>query len=191
MTPGVAAAAFAVGVVLVVAMFLVFAAYNDVVALERRVDKAWANVDVVLKQRWDELPNLVAAVRGVMRFEEDVLANVTRLRAAYAPEAAVRDQAATSQATTSAVRQLLAVVERYPALRSAANVLEMQHEIERLENLITDRRELYNDQVYRLNARIGQVPAVWLAGVFGWQPRPSFTTAAEPTVREPTKVALG
>jgi LemA protein len=70
----------------------------------------------------------------------------------------------------------LAVVERYPEVRSAANVLALQEEIERLESMIADRRELYNDQVYRYNTRIAQVPAVILAGIFGWRARPFFAT---------------
>ncbi|MGZ8528097.1 MAG: LemA family protein, partial [Candidatus Limnocylindrales bacterium] len=71
--PLTAAAAFAVVVVLVIALFIVLATYNDVVALGQRIDKAWANIDVALKQRHDELPNLVAAVRDVMTFEASVL----------------------------------------------------------------------------------------------------------------------
>jgi LemA protein len=59
-------------------------------------------------------------------------------------------------------------------VRSAANVLALQEEIERLESMIADRRELYNDQVYRYNSRIAQVPAVVLAGLFGWRARPFF-----------------
>ena len=152
--------------------------YNAVVALRQRIDKAWANIDVVLKQRHDQLPNLVAAVRGLMAFERDVLTGVTEARAAYSPTAPIPDQAATSEATSAAVRSLFAVVERYPEVKVAANVLALQDEIERLEAMIADRRELYNDQVYRYNTRIAQVPGVLLAPLFGWRPRPFF--AAEP-----------
>jgi LemA protein len=178
MSPMAAAALFGVAVLAVVVGFLVFATYNAVVALELRIDKAWANVDVALKQRWDQLPNLVDAVRGVMTFERDTLAEVTRLRAAYTSSAAIPVQAATSEATSAAVRSLFAVVENYPQLRSQANVLDLQDEIERLEGVIADRRELYNDQVYRYNTRIAQVPAMFMAGLFGWRPREFF--AAEP-----------
>jgi LemA protein len=171
--PGVAAL-FAVGLVLVVVAFLVTATYNDVVALQRRIDKAWANIEVVLQQRHDQLPALIDAVRGVMSFERDVLTAVTQARSAFSPIAPIPDQAATAAQTTTAVRSLFATVERYPEVRSAANVLSLQTEIERIESMIADRRELYNDQVYRFNTRIGQVPAVALAGLFGWSPRPFF-----------------
>jgi LemA protein len=171
------AALFSVVLAFVVILFLVVSTYNDVVALERRTDKAWANIGVALKQRYDELPNLVNAVRGVMSFEQQLLTDVTRLRAQYAPAAPIRSQAETCEATTAAIRQLFAVVERYPALKSEANVLALQNEIERLENVIADRRELYNDQVYRLNTTIGQLPAAMLAPLFGWRPRTFFSTA--------------
>jgi LemA protein len=177
------AALFAFGLLAVIVAFLVLATYNAVVALRLRIDKAWANIDVVLKQRHDQLPNLVEAVRGVMTWEQGVLTEVTRARAAYSPTAPIPDQAATSDATTAAVRSLFAVVERYPEVRSAANVLALQSEIERLEGLIADRRELYNDQVYRHNARIAQVPAVLIAWLFGWRPRPFFEAAAAERAR--------
>ena len=185
------AALFAIALAAVVVGFVVYATYNDVVALRQRIDKAWANIDVALKQRWDELPNLVEAVRDVMAFEQEVLTDVARLRAAYSPTAPIPSQAATSEATTSAVRQLFAVVERYPDLHSQKNVLDLQDEIERLEGIIADRRELYNDQVFRYNTRIAQVPALYLAGLFGWQPRPFFATEPADTARPDTTLAVG
>lgn len=183
------AAAFALIVVLVIALFIILSTYNDVVALGQRIDKAWANIDVALKQRHDELPNLVAAVRDVMSFEAGVLEEVTRLRNAYDPARPIPEQGALSTETSQAVRSLLAVVENYPALRSQGNVGSLQNEIERLEGVIADRRELYNDQVYRLNTRIGQVPAILLAGLFGWRARDFFAVTDADRVRP--DVSLG
>jgi len=177
-TPPDVAAIFAVVLVIGVAGFIVLSSYNAVVALRQRIDKAWSNIGVVLRQRHDQLPNLVAAVRGLMTYERDVLTRVTEARAAYAPDAPIPDQAETSEATTAAVRTLFAVVERYPDIKSAANVADLQDEIERLESMIADRRELYNDQVYRYNTRISQVPGAILAPLFGWKPREFF--AADP-----------
>lgn len=173
--PATAAALFALAVLGVVLLFLVVTTYNAVAALRNRIDKAWANIDVALRQRYDVLPNLVSAVRGVMAFERDVLEEVTAARAAYRASDPVPAQAATSEATTEAVRRLFAVVEGYPELRSAENVASLQAEITRLEDVIADRRELYNDQVYRFNTRIGQLPASLLASVFGWRAAPFFT----------------
>ena len=186
MTPPDLAAIFAVVVVLGVVGFIVLSSYNAVVALRQRIDKAWANIDVVLKQRYDQLPNLVAAVRGLMAFERDVLVRVTEARSAYTPSAPVHDQAATSEATSAAIRSLFAVVERYPDIKAGTNVLDLQDEIERLEGMIADRRELYNDQVYRYNTRITQVPGALLAPLFGWRPREFFAADPLDTVRPDT-----
>jgi LemA protein len=188
MTPAVGAALFAILVLLCIVGFLVISTYNEVVALRNRISKAWANVDVALKQRYDELPNLVEAVRDVMQFEQDVLTEVSERRAAYSDRDPIPRQAQTSDATSAAVRHLFAVVERYPEVRSAGNVAALQAEIARLEDLIADRRELYNDQVFRYNTRIAQVPANALAGLFGWRPLPFF--AADGDERERPSVEL-
>ena len=157
-------------------------------ALQRRIDKAWANIDVILKQRHDQLPALVSAVRGLMAYEQDVLTEVTRARAAYSPTQPIPTQAATSDATSSAVRSLFAVVERYPAIKSADNVADLQSEIERIEGMLSDRRELYNDQVYRYDTRIAQVPTSWLAAVLGWRPREYFRAEPDDRTRPDTRI---
>jgi LemA protein len=178
MTPASVAAAFAIGVVLAILLFLAVVSYNAVVSLRQRIDKAWANIDVVLKQRHDQLPALVSAVRGLMSFEQDVLTDVARARAAYSPTEPIPEQAVHAEETSRAVRSLFAVVEAYPQVKSDANVLDLQNEIERLEGMIADRRELYNDQVYRYNTRISTLPTMVLAPLFGWLQRPYF--AADP-----------
>ena len=124
MTPASIAALFALGLLILIVLFVVVTSYNAVIALRQRIDKAWSNIDVVLKQRHDQLPALVSAVRGVMAFEEDVLTDVARARAAYSATEPIPAQAATSERTSAAVRSLFAVVERYPDLKSQANVLD-------------------------------------------------------------------
>ncbi len=178
MNPASVAAAFAVGLLLAIVLYIGVTSYNAVMSLRQRIDKAWSNIDVVLKQRHDQLPALVSAVRGVMAFEQNVLTDVARARANYSPTEPIPDQAVHSEQTTQAVRSLFAVVEAYPEVKSNANVLDLQTQIERLESMIADRRELYNDQVYRYNARITTLPTMLLAPLFGWRQRPFF--AAEP-----------
>lgn len=174
MSPLQAAALFAVLLLLLVGGFFAVVTYNAVVALRNRIDKAWGNVEVSLRQRFDQLPALVDAVRDLMAFEQEVLEEVARQRSRYLPEAPVADQGEVSAATTAAVRSLFAVVENYPQVRSQENVLRLQAEIERLEGQLADRRELYNDQVFRYNTAIAQVPALVLATILGWRERPFF-----------------
>ncbi len=180
--------ALTVGVVLaiVLVVFLVVITYNTVVALQRRCQRAWANIDVALKQRHDQLPNLVSAVRGVMAFEEQVLEEVTRARAAYSPDASIHDQAVVSEQTSEAVRSLFAVVEDYPDLKSHANVMALQEEIERVETLIARRRELFNNQVYQYNVSIKTVPGTLIRPLFGWREVDMFEATEEERVKPET-----
>lgn len=163
--------------VLAVAVFVAAVTFNALVALRQQVDKAWANIGVALRQRHDELPNLVDAVRGQLAFEQATLQRVTEARAAFAPQAPIPAQASVSDATSRAVRGLFAIVERYPELYSDTNVMSLQAEIERLEIVIADRRELYNDSVNRFNTRIAQLPGAFVASILGWQRRPFFETS--------------
>jgi LemA protein len=176
----------ALGLVLLV--FLAVVTYNNVVSLQRSCQRAWANIDVALKQRHDQLPNLVSAVRGVMAFEEQVLEEVTRARAAYEPDAPIHDQAVVSEQTSSAVRSLFATVESYPQLKSHQNVMALQEEIERLETLIARRRELFNNQVYLVNTAINTVPGALLRPIFGWRDVEMFSADEADRERPSTDV---
>ena len=173
--------AVTVGVVLAIVLvaFLAVVTYNNVISLQRRCQRAWANIDVALTQRYDQLPNLVAAVRGLMAFEEQVLERVTQARAAYEPNASIHDKAVVSEETSSAVRSLFAVVENYPELKSHSNVMALQEEIERLETLIARRRELFNNQVYQYQVAIHTMPAVLLRPFFGWRDVEMFSADDE------------
>ena len=118
-------------------------------------------------------PALVDAVRGMLAFEQDVLGGHPRPRRLLADRADPR-AGRHVRADDRRGALLLAVVERYPDLKSQANVLDLQDEIERLEAMIADRRELYNDQVFRYNTQISTVPTLVLAALFGWRTRPFF-----------------
>ncbi len=186
--PVAVAVAFAVALALLLVFFLAVTTFNLVVALRQRADKAWANIEVVLQQRHDQLPSLVSAVKGLMGFEQAVLEEVTRQRSRWSPDDPPPTQAAASDGTSAAVRTLLATVEAYPDISSDTNVLDLQERISRLEEMIADRRELYNDSVYRYNTTIRQVPGVVLASVFRWRPREFFE--AKTVDRERPDVSL-
>ena len=182
-------AGFALLLALIVVVVVAVTTYNAVVGMQRRVDKAWANIDVILRQRHDELPALVDAVRGALSFERTVLSDVTRARAGYVPEASPAEQGRTSATTSAAVRSLFGVMERYPDLRAEQNVSSLQAEIERLEELIATRRELYNDTVYLYDAAIAQLPGLLFARFFGWTPREYFEAREPVGDRVPVSLA--
>jgi len=168
------------GVLLVAALYAVLI-YNGLVEVKHAVSKHWANIDVVLKQRYDELPKLVETCKQYQQFEAATLQKVTQARA-QAHDARLRqDVPALGQAEAalrSSLGQVFAVVERYPELRANQAFQALMSRITALENAIADRRELYNEAVNINNVRIEKFPDALLARAFGFGPRPLLEFAA-------------
>lgn len=146
--------------------------YNGLVALKHSVSKAWANIDVLLKQRHDELPKLIATCKEYMKFEGDTLEKVIQARSQVSSAREQQDIRSLGKAETSlraGLGQLFALAENYPELKSNESFRQLQSRISTLENTIADRRELYNDSVNANNVRIEQFPDVIIARKFGFQ----------------------
>lgn len=162
---------FLVGTGLLVYIVII---YNGLVRLRNDIDKAWANIDVLLKQRHDELPNLVATCKGYMQYEQQTLERVTQARTAYIRAATVGEKAQADLLTTGALRGLFAVAENYPDLKANNNFLQLQKRISELEDMIADRREFFNDDVNTYNVRIQQLPDVIIASMMKLPHREMF-----------------
>lgn len=148
--------------------------FNGLVALKNDVAKAWANIDILLKQRHDELPKLVEVCKGYMNHERDTLEKITQARSQYQQAVSVDQKAQADQGTTAALRGLFAVAENYPQLKANDNFLKLQNRISELENEIADRREFYNDSVNTFNIRIQQMPDTFIAAFMNLKPSPMF-----------------
>ncbi len=153
--------------------------YNGLVAVKHAVDQAWANIDVLLKQRHDELPKLIDTVKGYMAHEREVLERVTAARAAFSQARTVDEKGAADEAVRGALSRLFAVAENYPQLKADGSFRLLQERISTLEEGIADRREFFNHSVNALNVRIEQVPDVFLARMMGLTPRTLFRAADE------------
>jgi len=153
--------------------------YNGLVRLKNDNDRAWANIDVLLKQRHDEIPNLVEVVKGYMQHEQQTLLAVTQARAASVNAASIRQKATADLMMTGALRGLFAVAENYPQLKANENFLKLQSRITELEERIADRREFFNDDVNTYNTRIGQIPEVFIASFMSLKPRAMFKVSDE------------
>ena len=171
---GLALLAFAAGVVIYTIIL-----YNGLVRLRNENDRAWANIDVLLKQRHDEIPNLVETVKGYMQHEQQTLTAVTQARAASMNAASIGQKAAADLQLMSALRGLFAVAENYPQLKANENFLKLQNRISELEERIADRREFFNDDVATYNSRIGQIPDVFVASFMGLKSRHMFKVSDE------------
>jgi LemA protein len=181
-----------VGILLVVGIvgIIVYAVglYNTLVRLSNNIDKAWSNIDVVLKQRHDELPKLVDVCNSYMKHEQDTLERITNARTAYHRSRGVDEKAQAENQITQALGKLFAVAEHYPDLKANQQFLAVQQRISALENTIADRREFYNESVNLYNIRIEQVPALWVAQQIGYRARPLLTVASSD--REDVRLAF-
>jgi LemA protein len=151
--------------------------YNMLVRLANNIDKAWSNIDVILKQRHDELPKLVEVCNSYMTHERETLESVTTARNAYREDMKTADKAQAENQIVSALGNLFAVAEQYPDLKANQEFLAIQQRISALENTIADRREFFNDSVNVYNIAIQQIPTVWVAQEIGYTTRPLLTVA--------------
>lgn len=153
--------------------------YNELVRLRVENDRAFANIDVLLKQRHDEIPNLVSCVKGYMDHERQTLEAVTLARTASIGAASIPQKAQADVRLTGALHALFAVAERYPNLKANQNFLALQKRISELEERIADRREFFNDDVATFNTRIAQLPEVFLARQMKLRPRQLFQVSEQ------------
>jgi LemA protein len=148
--------------------------YNGLVAMRQRVNQAYADVDVQMKQRHDLIPNLVETVKGYAGHERGTLEAVVQARnaaiAAHGPAA----QAQAENVLSGALRQLFALSEAYPDLKANANFQQLQGELSDIENKIAAARRFFNNSVQEYNSGIQQFPAVLFAASFGFMPHVFF-----------------
>ena len=164
-----------IGVIVLVAY--VAGVYNMLVRLFNNIDKAWSNIDVILKQRHDELPKLVDVCNSYMLHERETLESVTKARNAYSTGLNIDDKAQAENQIVGALGKLFAVAEQYPDLKANQEFLALQQRISALESTIADRREFYNDSVNLYNIAIQQIPTLWVAQEVGYTARPLLTVA--------------
>jgi LemA protein len=163
--------------------------YNMLVRLSNNIDKAWANIDVTLKQRHDELPKLVEVCNSYMVHERDTLEAVIRARNAYGTGRNINENAQAENQMAGALGHLFAVAEQYPDLKSNQQFLAIQQRISVLESTIADRREFYNESVNVYNVAIGQIPAIWVAQQTGYTARPLLTVSVSDRTDPPLAFA--
>lgn len=155
------------GVVAVIAVWFI-GSYNSLVALKNETLNAWKQIDVQLKRRHDLIPNLVETVKGVMNFEQKTLTQVIEARNKAVSAQGIAEKAAQENMLSGALRQLFALVENYPTLKSNENASKLQEELVSTENRIGFARQLYNDMATKFNIALQTFPTNTIAGMFGF-----------------------
>ena len=158
--------------------------YNGLIVLKNQALNGWKQIDVQLKRRHDLIPNLVETVKGAMNFEQKTLTMVIEARNKAIAAPGIAEKAQAENVLTGALRQLFALVENYPNLKSNDNVAKLQEELVSTENKISFARQFYNDIATRFNIAQQSFPANMVAGMLGFTPSELFeiTDAAEKEV---------
>jgi LemA protein len=168
--------------------------YNGLIRVRNGVKLAWCNIDVLLVQRHDELPKLIAVCKGYMQHERETLESVARARADVEGARSSGNVASVSiaeGALRTGLSSLYAVAERYPDLKANDLFKNLQTRISALETAIADRREIYNDAVNALNVRLETFPDVLIARPFAFTPAAMLKFGANETSNIDLKPAFG
>ncbi len=159
------------GFILALLALYVITVYNGLVQLKNNIERNWSNIDVLLKQRFDELPKLIKVCEAYMQHERQTLEAVIKARSLVSQAHGGEEQMRAQNALTETLRSLFMVVERYPELKADQAFRQLGSRISELEDQIADRRELFNDSVNLYNIRIEQFPDLLVARTFNFVAR--------------------
>jgi LemA protein len=172
--------------VAIVILWLAFT-YNKLIMLRNRVRNSWSQVDVVMKNRFDLIPNLLETVKGYADFEKSTLNQLTELRTRYASAESVPEKVEAGAQMSNLFRQLMVSFENYPDLKASENFLYLKEQLSEVEDKIRYARQFYNDSVEPYNTAVMSFPANLLAGMFGFREETFFnideTEKAVPQIR--------
>lgn len=150
--------------------------YNSLIRIKVNIDRAASNIDVLAKQRFDEIPNLVEICKGYMRYERETLQKVIEARSLYLKSSNSHETVKADLGLESALKSLYAVSEQYPELKANEQFLNLQRRVTALENSIAERREFYNASVAIYNTRIYQIPDILVAKFLNFKEKSMFQT---------------
>jgi LemA protein len=162
-----------IGVIALVAIWFMMT-YNGLVAMRQRVNQAFADIDVQLKQRHDLIPNLVETVKGYAAHERGTLEAVIQARNQAIAAPGVDQKVQAENMLSGALRQLFALSENYPNLKANTNFQQLQSDLSDIENKLAASRRFFNNAVQEYNTSIQQMPANMFAASFGFQPHTFF-----------------
>ena len=172
--------------VIVVLILWLIAVFNGLVRLRNRAQEAYSDIDVQLKRRYDLIPNLVETVKGYAAHEKGTFENIAKYRSMAMQATGPVDKAAAENQLSGALKSLFAVAENYPQLQASQEFTQLQTSLSEIEDAIQNARRYYNAVVRDLNTKIQSFPTNILAGMFGFQQKQFFETAAAD--REPVAV---
>jgi len=166
-------------VIVAIIILWVIATYNKLVGLRNKVKDQWAQIDTVLKRRFDLIPNLVETVKGYAKHEKETLEAVISARNAYTTANVPEEQLKADGELTKAISKIFALAENYPELKANENFVSLQNELTETEDKIQYARQFYNDTVLTYNNACQVFPSVIIANMFGFKPTNFFEASDE------------
>lgn len=169
---------FAIGI-LVILSLVVIVFYNTLVRLKNRVENTFSGIDVLLKKRYDLIPNLVAVVKGYTQHEQDTLTNIAALRArAVSGEVAGSDRLQLENQLSQQLGRLMIAVESYPDLKANQQYLNLQQNLSEIEEQLSAARRFYNTTVTEYNNAVEMFPTNLVASMMSYRRKALFEAPA-------------
>jgi len=158
------------GVLLVVVLLAAYVAslYNRLVRVQERAENAWADIDVLLKQRRDMVEKLVETAKQAMDYEQDFMTDIVEAREQVQQADSPQEEATAGAALSQALGNMNIRAEDHPEPQAVQNLQSLQDEIAQIEEQIADRREVYNEAATSQNQLIRTIPYVIVAGPLGF-----------------------
>ena len=157
-------------IILILLLFIGIGMYNSLIGKKNQVANAFSAIDVMLKKRFDLIPNLVEVVKQYTQYEGDTLTKITELRGkAMGANVSEADKLALDQQMGVAVKGLMVSVENYPDLKANTNFLNLQSTWTESEEQIAAARRNYNATVTTYNNAVMMFPSSIFASMLGYQ----------------------
>lgn len=164
---------------LIVPIIIVILYYNNLVRRRNQVDHAFSTIDVMLKKRFDLIPNLVEVVKQYVTHEQATLTKIAELRTQGVNATNTESKASIDRQLAQSVGQLMVQVENYPDLKANQNFIHLQKTWTESEEQIAAARRTFNSNVTSYNNAIMTFPGNLFAGMFSFERRNLLETAAE------------
>jgi len=165
--------------ILAVPLIILVVIYNGLIAKKNQVANVFGTIDVMLKKRFDLIPQLVATVKGYMKHEREVLEEITQMRTRAMQGISDEEQVAMDGRMTEALNRVMLAVENYPDLKASGNFMHLQRTLVELEEQISAARRAYNAAVMDYNNAVEMFPTNIVAGMMSYKTKRYFEIPPE------------
>jgi LemA protein len=170
---------FLVGFVVLI-LLIVVVLYNNLIQAKNAVDNAYFSMDVMLKKRYDLIPQLVDTVKGYMHHEKDLLLQLTAMRQqVITGNLATNEKVELDNKISKALQGIFVSFENYPQLKASENFLKLQGAINETEEQLAASRRFYNASVNEYHNKIEMFPSNIVASRMGLKHKTFFSIAEE------------